>query len=274
MKSLTALLIAIPIALALSYADLKEGLVAYYSFDSGTPKDDSGMGNHGKVVKGNPKVVDGQIGKALDFDGDDGIEVPDNPTLQLADALTVACWVYPRSVVDPNNKLDHCGICWKGQMIGWGSNVYNWRIATCNPQGLTWGACGGGVEGWFHTGNCFKDGLEKWYHVALVEDGKEGTAYINGEPLTDADVTGGNRHRPMAPYDVWEGEPVRIGWAQGHSGNINTLTFFDGIIDEVAIYNRALSADEIKELMTRRPIAVSPSDRLATTWGDVKRGIY
>ena len=75
----------------------------------------------------------------------------------------------------------------------------------------------------------------------------------------------------MAPYDVWEGEPVRIGWAQGHSGNINTLTFFDGIIDEVAIYNRALSADEIKELMSAPPAAVRAAGKLATTWGGIKK---
>ena len=269
-KGLILVVIA-SLACGLAYAGLTDGLVAYYSFDDGTPKDNSGMGNHGKVVHGNPKVVDGQVGKALDFDGDDGIEVPDNPTLQLADALTVACWVYPRSVVDPNNGQDHCGICWKGSMIGWGSNVYNWRIATATPQGLTWGACGGGVEGWFATGNCFKDGLEKWYHVALVEDGSEGTVYINGEALTDADVTGGDRHRPSAPYDTLPGEPVRIGWAKGRGGDPNFLTFFDGIIDEVAIYNRALSADEIKELMSAPPAAVRAAGKLATTWGGIKR---
>ena len=256
---------------AAAYAGLTDGLVGYWSFDDGTAKDNSGMGNHGQISYGGPKVVDGQVGKALDFDGDDGIDVPDDPSLRLADALTVAAWVYPRSVLDPTIGEDHCGICWKGQLIGWGADVYNWRIATCDPQGLTWGSCGGGTEGYFATANCFSEGLEKWYHVALVEDGTEGTAYINGEALTDDDVTGGDRHRPSAPYDVWEGEPVRIGYAQGRGGDINTLTFFDGIIDEVVVYNRALSADEIKQLMTTRPAAVNPSAKLTTTWGAIKR---
>jgi hypothetical protein len=78
-------------------------------------------------------------------------------------------------------------------------------------------------------------------------------------------------HRPLAPYDVWEGEPVRIGWSQGHSGNIGTEVYFEGIIDEVFIYNRPMDEDEIKELMQSGPgLAVEPADRLATTWSRIK----
>jgi len=254
---------------ASSYADLKEGLVGAWTFDDGTAKDKSDTGNDGKIV-GDPKLVKGKFGNALEFDGvDDGIEIEDDETLQLPDPFTVAAWIYPRVIVDAAG-LDHAGIVWKGNLIGWGGNVYNYRIAMHLDSGLTWGACAGGTEGYFHTGNCIPK-VNEWYHAALVEDGTEGRAYVNGVVMKDADVTGGDMHRPLAPYDVWEGEPVRIGWSQGYNGDIGTEVYFDGIIDEVFIYNRPMDENEIKELMERGPgLAVEPVGRLATTWSQIK----
>jgi len=50
--------------------------------------------------------------------------------------------------------------------------------------------------------------------------------------------------------------------------------FWDGIIDEVVLFNKALSEDEIKELMTSgvtSVLAVQPKGKLALRWGDIKR---
>ena len=137
-------------------------------------------------------------------------------------------------------------------------------------SGLTWGACAGGTEGYFHTGNCIPR-LNQWYHAALVENGTEGIAYVDGVALTDADVTGGDMHRPVAPYDVWKGEPVRIGWSQGYNGDIGTEVYFDGIIDEVFIYNRPLDENEVNELMNGAVnFPVEPAGKLAATWARIK----
>ena len=277
MERLTCVLatvLAMGLVCGIAYADLTDGLVAYWSFDSGTAKDDSGNGNDGVISKGNPTPVAGKVGQALDFNGDDGIDIASNSSLELPDALTCAAWIYPRAIEGNAAGNDHGGICWKGNMIGWGSNVYNWRIATCLDQGLTWGSCGSGTEGYFATGNCFVDGLDTWYHVVLVEDGSEGGAYVNGVALTDADVTGNTMHGPPAPYDTWPDEPVRIGWSQGYGGAIGpeSDSYFDGIIDEVVLYNRALSADEVAELMTQGipAAAVRPVGKLARTWAEIK----
>ncbi|MBD3183975.1 hypothetical protein GF312_16945 [Candidatus Poribacteria bacterium] len=251
-----------------SYASLDDGLVGYWGLD-GSTKDGSGHGNHGVII-GDPRTVEGMVGQALDFNGDDGIDIASNPVLELPNALTAACWIYPRAIVDAAGN-DHAGIFWKGHMIGWGADMYNFRIATASESGLTWGSTGSGVEGYFATANCLPD-LEAWYHVALVEDGSEGRAYVNGVELTDADVTGGDMHRPAAPYDVWPDEPVRIGYSQGRGGDVNTLVFFDGIIDEVVLYDRALSVDEIGDLMNNGlpTTAVEPGDKLASTWSEIK----
>jgi hypothetical protein len=275
MKVLICMLIIGLMVSTVAYADLADGLVAYWSFDVGTAKDDSGNGNKG-VIKGSPRSVPGKAGLAFDFDGvDDGIDVASNPSLELPNELTCAAWIYPRATQNAAG-LDHAGICWKGNKIGWGADAYNWRIATAGDAGLTWGSCGGGTEGYFATANCFTNGLNTWYHVALVEDGTVGTAYVNGVAMTAADVTGGNMDppRPPAPFDTWPDEPVRIGWSQGRGGDIgpDTDVYFDGIIDEVVLYNRVLSAAEIIALMGEGlpATAVEPGDKLTTTWSQIK----
>jgi hypothetical protein len=271
-KTLICILAIGLLACGTLYADVISGMVGYWSFDSGTAKDDSGKGNNG-TVHGNPQVVTGKVGLAFDFDGDgDGVEVAHSTSLTLPNALTAACWIFPRATQNAAGT-DHAGVVWKGNMIGWGSDVYNFRIATAGTAGLTWGSTGSGVEGYFATSNCFVNGLNTWYHVALVEDGSEGRAYVNAVVLTDADVDGGDMHRPAAPYDVWESEPVRIGWSQGQGGDLANLVYFDGIIDEVVIYNRALSANDISELMDSgidRGTAVEPGNKLTTTWSRIR----
>jgi hypothetical protein len=266
-----AVVLAIGLICASSYAALEDGLVGYWSFDTGTAKDDSGNGNKG-IIHGAPKAVGGKVGMAFDFNGEtDGVEIPSNSTVELPNALTAACWVFPRAPRDAAGN-DVAGVFWKGNKIGWGLS-YNWRIATSGDAGLTWGSCGAGTEGYFSTSNCFVDGLNTWYHVALVEDGSEGRAYVNGVVQTDADVTMGDMHRPGAPYNTWPDEPVRIGWSQGRGGDVATLVYFDGIIDEVVLYDRALSATEVGQLMDvgiNGTTAVEPVDKLATTWSRIK----
>jgi len=254
---------------SLSYAALDDGIVGYWPLE-GSAKDGSGYGNNGVVI-GNPRNVAGKVGMALDFDGDDAIEIASVPVLEIDDTLTAACWIFPRAILDAAGN-DHAGIFWKGNMIGWGSDAYNWRIATASDMGLTWGSTGGGVEGYFATANCFVNGLDTWYHVALVENGSEGRAYVNGVELADADVTGGDMHRPAAPFDTWPSEPIRIGYSQGRDGDLAKLVFFDGIIDEAILYDRALSANEVNDLMNSGlpTTAVEPGDKLTTTWSSIK----
>ena len=270
-KSLIYIFIISLIACAYSYADL----VGYWSFNAGDAGDDSGNGHDG-ILRGNPLFVSSVLPAAFKgekgfyLDGvDDGIEIPDHPSLQLADEFTVAAWIYLEQC------RDYAGIVWKGTKIGWGADAYNFRIATAGTDGLTWGACGGGTEGSFTTAGAMPI-MAKCYHVALVEDGTKGTAYVNGVAMTDADVTDGNMNRPSAPYDVCPGEPVRIGWSQGRGGDIANKVYLECVIDEVAIYNRALSGNEVRLLMDRsvtaivEPAGLETTGKLASTWSQIK----
>ncbi len=81
---------------------------------------------------------------------------------------------------------------------------------------------------------------EKWTHIALVQDGNDIRIYINGvlENIAD-DCAVGVIHRPLT---------IRIGSIKGEK----ISNSFDGVIDEVAVYDRALSAEEIGSVMHRR----------------------
>ena len=70
------------------------GMVSYWKFDEGdgTTADDFYDGNDGTLIN-NPAWVDGKIGKALSFDGDDYISVPDSSNLDITSAVTVEAWV-------------------------------------------------------------------------------------------------------------------------------------------------------------------------------------
>jgi hypothetical protein len=252
------------------YALSKDGLVAYYSLNDGTAKDNSGNGNNGKFL-GAPKVVDGKRGKCLYFNGEtDGIDVADNSSIRLPDALTVAAWVnIQRFIVS-----EHPGILWKGERIGWG-NYFNYRIATTFGEdipGFAWGTTTKEIENWFSTG---ASAINQWAFVCMTADGVTAIAYVayNGVDLIKPWSPEGNPHSAPKPYNVWEGHPLRIGYGQGSNGDLNIVDYFDGMIDEIAIFNRALNGSEVKELMNEdlSIASVDASGKITTTWGEIRR---
>ena len=98
----------------------------------------------------------------------------------------------------------------------------------------------------------------EWYHFAGTWDGKTANLYANGKLLgSEASVaTGLNTH------------PVHI----NGFGNPPNARWYDGTIDEVAIYNRALSDQEVETIMKSGVFAsVTPSEKLSTTWGIIRR---
>jgi len=247
-----------------AYAALTDGLVGYWSFNDGTAKDNSGAENHGKFL-GAPKSVAGKMGKCLDFNGkNDGIDIEDKASVQLDKALTVAAWINVRKFVD------HAGVCWKGEKIGWGEN-FNWRIATTG-NGLTWGTTVKGAENWFATGGAVT--LNTWAFICMTADGKQAIAYVakDGKTLDKPASNEGNPKASVAPYNVWKGQPVRIGYSQGRGGDLKTVDYFDGLIDEVMLFNRALSEAEVKEIMAKdlSTTAVGSLGKASTTWGNIK----
>ncbi|HIE29080.1 TPA: LamG domain-containing protein [Candidatus Poribacteria bacterium] len=246
-------------------ADLTDGLVSAWLFNDGSAADSVG-GNDG-IIHG-ATSADGKYGSALSFNGvDNYVEIPDDPSLHLPEGLTVAAWM------NVNVGGNHAAICWKGVKVGWGPN-FSWRVCTTSDTNMTWGRCPEGTEGWFATDGVIP-GLGEWVHVALTS-GTDGPpymrCYVNSEDKTGVSGQDGMNNPP--PYQVFEGIPIEIGVGRAIGGTEGNDTYFDGMIDEVLIYNRPLSAGEISELMNTDMgtaiTAVEAAGKIASVWGKIK----
>jgi len=181
-----------------------------------------------------PKWVDGKYGKALSFDGvNDYVNVADtgSSSLDLTDKLTIEAWIY-----------------WKGpyggpdvQIITNKENSYEWGIGDTRDEGiLQWALKTAETWEWHNTE--IKIPTNQWVHVAITYNGSHVKAYKDGSlESTIADPDGG--------AVVVNNEDLKIG-ARG--GDESAAAFFNGIIDEVRIYNRALTEEEIKACYQNR----------------------
>jgi hypothetical protein len=206
-----------------------DGLVLHMTFDQGTIKngvatDLSGQGNDG-LVTGDPQVVEGVLRDALKFDGiDDVIEVPLQPsiTFEQGDSLTVMAWI--RTAVHPSLNDGIVG---------------NYRASTAEFWALLANDAAGGVTfylrdvGRAHTSRLDSPdpiNTDTWIHVAGVRDQqkKEAYLYIDGEVLASM---------PDETENINSGQSIWIG------DHLNR--YYDGLMDDVRIYDRALTQGEI-----------------------------
>ena len=217
------------------------GLVAAYSFNEGqggSVADASGMGNTGTIA-GATWTSGGRYGNALAFDGaSNWVTVNNAPALGLTGAMTLEAWVKPAS------------------LTGWQSILYKERPAALGPPaqdaGPAWalyssdgtappalyGMAAGATAAtqWTHVTGPGLLALNTWTHVAGTYDGTTLRIYVNGVLVRSAAVLSGD-------LAVSNGA-LRIG------GNAVSLPFggqfFKGLLDEIRIYNRALSKAEIQ----------------------------
>jgi len=231
-----------------------KSLVLYLPFNEGkgtVAKDYSGNGNDG-VIKGATKWVDGKIGKAVSFNDEDGyVEVEQYIPLDNR-PYTIEAWIYRA----------------KEQKEIWDMIVSQTEALAAN-KAIHLGMRRDNVATWGYYGlevvSSFPIERERWYHIAGVHTGKVLQLFIDGK----LEIEGA-----AAPYSGTKGNifigtrPEMEGAAAGTHG-----LQFDGIIDEVAIYqDKALSEDEINQDMKTliKSAAVFPVEKLATAWGNIK----
>lgn len=221
-----------------SMADLDDGLAAYYPFN-GNANDESGNGNHGTVI-GPTLTADrfGNVESAYSFDGlDDFIALGSN---LLLDTPSISLWVRTSSEkYGPENSL---GVI-RYRLNGFGISMNG----PFNPAGGVAEDVGKVrfqlVSGDLQTETAFEYQTEtntynddNWHHMVLTYDGLAFVVYIDGDPVFN--VSGA----AYSPVFYGTGE-LAIGRDGGHSSD-----YFQGIIDDVRIYNRALSANEVESL--------------------------
>ena len=265
LKLSSTLVILCALLAAAAYADLGEGLISAWTFDDGSATDS--INQNDGVIEG-ATVADGKFLKALDFNGADAfVRIEHDASMEpIVDGLSVSAWVFIRTFPQPN----HAAIVFKGTKIGW-SQDYAFRIATREVNQLTWAVPKPGAEGNFNTAGAAQ--ANEWTFVCLTADGAMLRGYTAAE---GADLVEVGSAAQAAPYQAREGEPVEIGVGRARGGTIGNDIFFDGIIDEVYLWSRALDVAEIEELAAgTRPanvaLAVESSSKLSTTWAGLKQ---
>lgn len=225
-----------------------QDLVLHLSFDElagDVVKDQSKFGNDATFNKGNPKLIDGVFGKAMEFDGKTAGEIDDSPSLDIVDGITIEFW----ALVDGGEAIQS-GVE-KGS--AWVSGLYN-LAALYN---------GGTILQFFdlpepcnddNIGPTIQDG--KWHFLAGTWDGDDILLYIDGELEAEMPCKG-----ELKPND----ESLYIG-ARGGSQR-----FLTGALDEIKMYNYALTKEELlKDMAEPVTLHVDARDKLATVWARLK----
>ena len=202
------------------------GLVGHWKFDEGagsTANDSSGNGNNGALTN-TPLWTTGKVGKALYFNGiDSNVSVLASTVLDMATAFTMSAWVNPtatasdfRAVLVKNYKnylySSVAGYCGNGTPLGGFSEITNQTVCDQSPLAIN-----------------------SWSHLAVSYDGAFLTLYRNG----------------VAISTVASSETMSRSTGTLQIGASQFGEFFQGMVDEVRVYNRALALRRFKPFINR-----------------------
>lgn len=213
-------------------AQSDEGLVAEWHFDEGdggVVKDSSGNRNDGTIYEAS--WTEGKYGSALSFDGvNDQVHISSSSSLKPSNAFTLEAWIKLNTFTSTWQTVFAKEYQWlvsihpNGQVGYWNGNGAKWVPKLLTPVGI------------IKTGN--------WHHIVSVYDGANKYIYVDGILFAGPQTQGyGVNDNPLQLF--------------GRSVPVVTNQWANGIIDEVRIYNRALSAEEIKAHYEQNPIALT-----------------
>lgn len=204
---------------------LSRGLVGHWTFDDGKGsrvRDFSGRDCHG-LIRGGAKWVEGRIGGALEFDGkDDFVLILNESNFDLTGSVTVSAWIQVKSFTKPWQA-----IVTKGDRA--------WRLHRANDTKAAGFACSDlsrNQVGDLYGKKEIADG--EWHHVVGVLDGTKVSIFVDGVLDVTADSS---PNISVNDYSVLIGANEQIG-----------DRLFHGLIDDVRIYDRALSMEELQVL--------------------------
>ena len=245
---------------SLSEDDIKDllllppSLAGHWAFDElswtgseGDVKDKSGHGNHG-ISKGAAQTVAlGQVGRAGEFDGISGfVHISDHESLRMTTALTVTAWVKPdvqnthRMILNKEGEYEIALFPDHSLRFALANRTPGWR--------------------WVNTGITLPQNA--WSHIAWTydaegPDGSQLQVYVNGKKVFAKDGAGpiGDR-QPKA-------NELRIADRQAGPW------FFHGVIDDVRLFNRSLTEEEVKIIFEEATDVVSGLLRVKSASSDL-----
>jgi len=244
-----------------------ESIVGLWFFDEvgdDVAVDSSENGLDGDI-EGDAKWDEGVFGKALEFDGATArVVVPSIGTMKK-ESGSILLWANPDFAINDGTTYGLIGVgghlgdglgakdekC--HQIFKWSDNS-NWffRVGFDDPND------GVGANGFATGQDIIPEGV--WTHVAMTwEEGGQSLVYINGDKI-------GTLSGNTKTLTEWRQEQIFIGTSWSDLKH-------KGLIDEVGLFNAALSQDDIKSIMTAglsHALAVAPMGKIAATWGSIK----
>ena len=217
-------------------SDLDDGLVLHYEFETDV-KDSSGNGYDGSNSGVN--FISGKIGNAGSFN-EDYVRAPQIQTLNNGpEELTLAGWVNIKEF-NLGYANERGMIITKGSMLGWDPQFsLDYFKANNEKQGRFEFSIEGGDYKANRVIGTTNANFNEWYHAVAVYDGQTMKIYVNGVLENEKDYAGGI---PSNNYNA------QIGAGSLRSNGYGSDFSVIGDIDDVRIYDRALSSDEVKEL--------------------------
>jgi len=219
----------------------EKGLVAHYTCDEGRGRvlrDVSGNGNDGQIH--GARFVKMGTGYCLEFNGKgDYVDCGEGPSLDLKDALTLEAWVYPQSRVE--GEVGILGKHFESFLLSYyGDGQCYWYISSGGNNARTLLTPG------------------SWHHLAGTFDGKTLRLYLDGKLAHTA---------PTKFEKVKSGKHFLLGCVLGDPNATDPFYtrngFFPGRLDEVRVYNRALSESEVRAHFAAglKPLALTAAFR-------------
>ena len=209
---------------------MSDGLVGYWKMDEsswGSVVDSSGNGNNGTAYNG-ATIDAGKFGNGGSFDGnDDYVQTSGAPSLTGQNQMSVGAWIYDIGFSDESIHFI---------VNGQDNNFQFWWNAgnglCLQVRTSAWNGCTGGVAP--STG--------QWVYVFSTYDGKNIKNYINGQLMNTIEQNGEiSTNTPIGAFTI------------GNYNSPSSSYAFRGRIDDLRVYNRALSPQEVSDLYNYAP---------------------
>ena len=246
--SLILLLASSPVLMAKPVTD---SLVSYYTFDQtsiqGKKLQDVFGHKHGTIV-GSPKTGPGHLAEAMEFGGSpDCIQLPQ--ILKIgAGPVTFEAWFKKKSKAGwqylVSNKTD-----FNNNFFRLGFNKDSGQIRMYTEQDNN-------IKKAFTTDDDYADG--KWHHLVATRQADQAKIYVDGTLVKEG----------IAMKEDIGGDQTN--WFLAQNGTDNASEYLVGSLDEVRIYSRALTADEVQQNFKSEGLSIYPMGKVSLTWAALK----
>lgn len=226
---------------------IKDGLMGYWSLDKTTIEGKKVKEIINKLdgeIKGDPKIVEGKVKEALEFKSiGDYVEIPHNEALNFGTSDFTVC-VWAKTSATTGRWAQRHDIVGKGD-----PSVSGYAISADSNKGFFW--VGGAGE--FSGVSDIND--DKWHLIVGLREASDCLIYIDAK-LENKGTNSENVDTQLSL--IFAKHPLKA------------ESYFVGAIDEVYIYNRALTEAEISSIYTAKGASVDYTEKLSITWGLIK----